>query len=74
LGENSPESTLAPGPFSPGLNYLYAWAKRSLPGRNWTREHLLGFQVTSPERDCLAWAKKAKKTSGIHYLRVNMHA
>ena len=64
LSEIGPESK---GHFRLG-DHTLAWAKIFLvrakhlsPGRNWTREHLSGFQVTSPRRDCLAWAKNAEK-------------
>jgi len=46
-----------------GRKYFLAKAKHLSPGRNWTREHLSGFQVTSPRRNCLAWAKNAEKSA-----------
>jgi len=50
-----------------------------LLGQNWTREHLSGFQVTSPRRDCLVWARYAennnlsRKSYSFYYLRATTH-
>jgi len=42
---------------------LLILAKHFSSGRNWSREHLSSFQVTSPGRDCLAWAKNAEQAA-----------
>jgi len=60
LGENTHESTLAPGTFSPGRLYPH-WGETTFsPMRKQSREHTCCSKPFSPGRDAVAWANYAE--------------